>query len=166
MVVENAAEAIALMDLWGNFLFVNPAFARMLQARPEDLMGRNVSQVAPVELAWEALSRFEELEKTGNGYVREAGFTVNGRDLWYMTSVVPVKDGQGRVTAALTLTTDVTHLKKTQEELKSAQDSLEQRVEERTQALNEAVDQLRAEARVKRMGIEALQDSEAMYCHT
>lgn len=163
MVVENAAESIALLDLEGNILFVNHAFARTISGEPEDYSGLNVREIAPPDVAMEILSRFADLARTGEGYVREASLAANGRDLWCLTSVVPVKGDQGRVVAALTLTKDVTCMKEVQEELKKAREELEQRVLERTRALNEAVDRLQAEARTRRMAISALRESEERY---
>lgn len=127
----------------------NEAFAHSAGvARPEDIVGRT-----DYELAWEK-SQTDYFRSCDRRVMEEGRPMLNieeverqadGRQAILLTSKVPLRDDQGRVWGVLGIDTDISELKRVEEELRRAQAELESRVSQRTAELAEANEQLRRE---------------------
>jgi PAS domain S-box-containing protein len=89
--------------------------------------------------------------------------TLNPKDnRYYLVSHVPIFHLDGSV-SKMTISRDVTELKRAEEEVRKARDELEQRVLERTSELAEANEQLALEIEQHRRTVETLQKSEKRF---
>ena len=116
-VIENAGEAISVVDSRGVFLFLNKTAARSLGARPAELVGRTMWDLFPRPLADRQIGAIREVIEMGVGLNRVVLSEVRGRQRWYNTTVQPLRDGCGKVTGALVVARDIHDLKLAQEEL-------------------------------------------------
>lgn len=79
---------------------------------------------------------------------------------YYLVSVSPLRDSEGRLYGAVHIARDITQRKRMEDALRSAHDELEKRVQERTAELAEANVQLKQEIIERERAEEALRESE------
>src|SRR5215467_3151203 len=149
--VEHSLGLICTHDLTGIILSINPAAATSLGYRPEDGIGRNLREF----LSADKRDLFDEYLQ----HIREAGhdaglMSVVARDggtrVWMYRNIL--SRGPDTTPYVLGHAIDVTErieaertLRRNQDVLRRAHDELEQRVKERTIALEEANARLRVE---------------------
>ncbi|MEB3369102.1 PAS domain S-box protein [Saccharopolyspora mangrovi] len=99
---EQAAAAMAILDLQGRYLHVNAAFCRMLGYRPEELIGRDYRSVThPDDIDAEGpVEADEPLEKR---YIRSDGSVI-----WALVSRSFIRDDQGEPVRFLSQSQDIT----------------------------------------------------------
>jgi PAS domain S-box-containing protein len=123
--VEQASEGIAVVDLDGNMLFVNQAFAGMHGSSPGELAGKNLSVFHNAE----QLPSVEE----ANREILDTG--VFSGEIWHTRrdgSVFPglmhnsiLRDGEGNSVGIIGTLRDITANKETEEELRRSHEELE-----------------------------------------
>jgi PAS domain S-box-containing protein len=128
LLVENATEAISMADEHGRILFLNAAAARMMGGQPEDFTGKLLSDVLPPLAAEYQIASIRRIFQSGQGKVVEGQVEVQGEARWMHVSAQPVKDGAGKTSGVLVVTTDITELKAAEEELRQANDQLAQQM--------------------------------------
>lgn len=164
LLVESSADMMFIVDLKGNFLFVNKAFKKSLGYSKKEM--RRISGFALVHP--------DDLEKVKSHFAQIiSGKTVNNMEYRYKTkdcqfihilnNAAPISDSQGNVVAALGIARDISLRKRMEEELQRAHGELEQRVATRTEELLRANERLNREI-VERKRIEKeLRKSEEKY---
>jgi PAS domain S-box-containing protein len=110
-----------------------------------DLEGKTVRQVLPPAPADEYEANYRRALAGGSFEVEHAA---HGR--WYITHGGPLRDADGRVSAALAVSYDITDRVRAEQELAGIRDQLEVRVAERTAELATAVNALETEATRRR----------------
>ena len=149
LMLASTGEGIFGVDLEGLCVFINPAGARMIGFEPGQVLGQNMHILThhshgdgahyPVDDCpiYNAFRQGEPCRIDSEVFWRQDGscFAVE-------YSSYPVFD-QGQVRGAVVTFVDITERKRAQEALHRAKDELEVRVEERTHALETALQQLR-----------------------
>ena len=107
-VVETIGEAIFVVDGNGVFRFMNGTAAERLGGRPEDFIGRKLTDVFPPELARQHRDQLREVIQSGQGVIIEARTQLQGQERYYRVSLQPLRDAAGQVTGVLGLGTDIT----------------------------------------------------------
>jgi two-component system, cell cycle sensor histidine kinase and response regulator CckA len=163
--IANAADQLLTM-IDRNYVYesVNQAYCRARGQSREDIIGQSVA------LVW-GESQFQSIIKpkldtcfAGNVTSSEDWFKFDGRDLrCYQVTYNPYRDDQGEITHAVVVTHDITARKHAEAGMKKANDRLERRVEQRTEALEQANTQLRSEIEERKRVEKALRESEDRY---
>lgn len=119
MLVESAGETIATIDKHGTFLFMNGTAAKQLGGQPADFIGKTMWDVFPANVADFQVADIREVIRTGEGHNTVSLSCVGGEMRWYNTAIQPLRDGEGRITAAVVIARDIHELKKAQDELEA-----------------------------------------------
>ncbi|MGD8854458.1 MAG: PAS domain S-box protein [Gammaproteobacteria bacterium] len=135
-VVQDSNDAITVQDLDGRITAWNRGAERMYGYREAEALGMNIRDILPADrraealelvkriAAGEAIQSFETQRLTRDGHTL---------DVWL--TLTRVNDAAGIPVALSTTERDITGIKQTQEELRQLNESLEQRVAERTAEL-------------------------------
>jgi PAS domain S-box-containing protein len=115
--VESAGETIATVDEYGTFLFMNGTAAQRLGGRTEDFAGKTMWDLFPRAVADLQAGDIQEVIRTGEGRNTVSLSYVGGEMRWYNTTIQPLRDSEGNVTAGLVIARDIHELKKAQDEL-------------------------------------------------
>jgi len=118
-VVENAGEVIAVVDAQGVFQFMNNTAARRLGGHPADFIGKTMWDLFPREVADQQTNHIRQVISSGEGRNTLALSQVKDELRWYSTTVEPLRDSEGTVTAGLVIARDMHELKQAQDELEA-----------------------------------------------
>ena len=139
-IAENAHEWIWEADRQGRFIYASRVAERMLGVPRAELVGRHFSELLfPEDVA--ALEQIIEHVVAGAQPFRQVVLRHRhraGREVWVMTSGVPLYDEEGRIVGLRGASVDITAQRRAQEELRRSHELLEERVAERTAELLEA----------------------------
>lgn len=119
-IVENSADAIAMTDKNGKIILLNPIATKLIGKSPENLIGKDISQLFPKHITDDFLFSLNKIIATKKGGSRNIALNLNGRTHHFITNSEPILDSTGQVIAVLTIATNITDLKMTQEKLKEA----------------------------------------------
>lgn len=130
-VFENTIIGIAVADLNGNFIMVNPAFRKMLGYTEDELLQMNFSQTGHPEDINEDMDQFQRLIKgTIEGYqiekrnVRKDGSLIN-----ISLTVSMIRDTKGKPIYGIGIIEDISQRKKSEQEINTLNDELEESIE-------------------------------------
>ena len=115
--VESAGESIATIDYNGQFLFANTTMAKRLGIRPEDCIGKTMWELFPKKIADRQMKNIRRVINTAEGLNAIALTELQGQSRWYNTTIEPLRNGSGKVTAALVIARDIHEFKQAQDEL-------------------------------------------------
>jgi PAS domain S-box-containing protein len=115
-------------DMDCRFLVANLAVARQMGAKTtEELLGKTDFDFYPREIATPFFEDEQRVIRSGKAEVNreEEGMDSHGNVSQVMTTQVPLRDKNGRVTGLVGIGRDITHLKKVQEEMQKAREAAE-----------------------------------------
>jgi PAS domain S-box-containing protein len=116
-VVETAGETIAIVDAQGVFRFMNTTAGRRLGGQPGDFIGKTMWDLFPKDVADRQAAYVREVIESERGKSTFSLSNVRGELRWYYTTVEPLRDDAGKVTAGLVIARDVHELRTAQQEL-------------------------------------------------
>jgi PAS domain S-box-containing protein len=144
-VVESANDAIICTDLDGTITSWNRAAETIFGYRPEEVIGQPVFLLATpgredeMSIILDQINRGERIQ-----HYETVRRHKEGRQVAISLSVSPIQADSGRVVGASKIARDITERKEAEAELQSLNETLEQRVAERTAELQEVNRQLEA----------------------
>lgn len=121
-IVEDSQDAILSKTLDGTILTWNKAAERMYGYRAGEMIGKNVSVLAPpdrpneINQILQKLRRGEKIE-----HFETARYTKDGKTLQVSLTISPVRAVDGQVIAASTMARDITHSKMAEEALRNSE---------------------------------------------
>jgi PAS domain S-box-containing protein len=120
-IVEDSHDAILSKTLDGTILTWNKAAERMYGYRADEVIGKNVSTLAPdrpdeIEDILQRLRQGQKIERFET--VRR---TKEGRDIFVSLTISPVREANGKVIAASTIARDITQNKMAEEALRNSE---------------------------------------------
>jgi len=122
LIFENEPECVKVLDRDGHLLEMNPAGLRLVEADSiEQVRGADVGSLVTPEFreSFKALTR--DVAAGGEGRLEFELVGLKGTRRWMETHAAPLRDAQGRITAVLGITRDVTERKALTAQLLQAQ---------------------------------------------
>ncbi len=110
---------VSIADIRGNILYVNDKFCRISGYTREELVGQNHSMVNNDEHVgefYEGLWRTISRGKIWRGEIMKKAR--DGGQYWVESTIVAFKDGAGKITQYVVVSTDITAIKNAQEKLR------------------------------------------------
>ncbi len=138
--MESLNSVVATVDYQGRFLYVNDMGAGRLGGTPQTLIGKNMKDVFPEPLASSQLAGIQRIFREDRVAVFEGQSMAGNALRWYRFSFQPLHDETGQVVQVLINATDIHDLKTAQQELLELNQTLEQRVQERTAQVQDLYD--------------------------
>lgn len=152
-IIEQLPHAMFVKDREFRYVLVNSALVRM-DAAAEHIVGKTDYDFLPKARADFYRSKDIEVFSSASE-VAQAEEPITGADGYtrvISTRKVPLRDSKGVITHLIGIISDITHLKKVEEDLRLSTELLERRVAERTSALALAQDGLVRKERLAILG--------------
>ena len=147
-VFENASDVIYLLEVTedGRFrnLDVNPAFERSVGLTAAQVLGKCQEETVPPETARIVNAKYRGCVEAGKAVQEEVVLDLPVGRKTFRSTLIPIRDGQGRVYRIVGLSRDVTDQVRAEAEIRELNQDLERRVNERTAQLQAAKDELEA----------------------
>ncbi len=136
MAVEQSPVSIMITDLKGQIDYVNPWFEKSTGYSMAEVLGRNPNLLRSGHTGSDEYGRLWQTISSGGIWTGEfRNRRKDGTEFWEKASIGPILDEHGKAVAYMAVKEDVT-------ELKAALETLEQKVMERTESLQQAARQL------------------------
>ena len=141
---ETAGEGIWQIDAEFRTVDPNERMARMLDCRREEVLGRPIRAFMDPEETADVERRMQNRRQGLSETYERRLLRKDGSTLWSLVSVAPLRDQEGNAVGSFGMFTDISELKRAEEALKKLNQTLEQRVAERTELANARSRQLQA----------------------
>ncbi|MBK8020077.1 MAG: PAS domain S-box protein [Chloroflexi bacterium] len=142
--LESSDAAISMVDVNGRYLYLNGISAYPYGVPPEVLIGKTVYDLFPAQQADSIMRDVNRVIQSEESIVLETEVTLGHTPAWFRTSIQPIRNGKGKVYAALIYATNITEKHLATTGLAEANALLEQRVAERTAELGKVKNRLEA----------------------
>lgn len=123
VILDNTLEYVFFRDLEGNFILSNAAFrsAVAVEGRTPSVDTKIEDFVSRKSAAW-INSLDSRMLETGRPVVNEVALFIlkNGTKHWLQLTAVPVRNGEGAIIGSLSVARDISDLKRTESELRTA----------------------------------------------
>src|SRR3989339_447062 len=115
--IESSDAAIIMLDVNGKFLFVNEIAAKIYGKTPAEFLEEDftIYDLATPEIASQNMADVEQVFFSRNGIIKESTRLINGHQVWFRSSIQPVKDSEGKVYAVFVNATNITEQKLAEE---------------------------------------------------
>jgi len=166
VLVESAADAIFTLNEAGNFLSANQEAAMSMGKTPEDMIGKNMHDLFPKGIADLQMERIKAVFQTGNPvFADEAPTQTKFGQRWYNTTVMPVRDINGKIIYVMAIARDITERKRLEEKLRQYSEHLEELVQKRTEELLESEKRYSVLVEEASDGVAILQDGKIVFAN-
>ncbi|WP_299403791.1 PAS domain S-box protein [Acaryochloris sp. IP29b_bin.148] len=141
LVLDTIPQLVFWKDRQSVYLGCNQAFAKVAGLdHPDQIIGKRDTDLPwkpeETEFFLECDQRIMASGKAELGII-ESQFTAESKETWIETNKSPLKDSEGNVIGILGTVQDITQLKEAEQTLKNINEALEERVSERTAALEQ-----------------------------
>lgn len=134
--VEQSPVPTIITDVNGNFTYANPAFVTTTGFERHEIYGKSTRILKSGQTPHEVYVEMWKKIKSGQVWSGEILNRKKNKELyWELLTISPIFDTNGSIVNYLAIKQDVTDRKKTEQEIRELNSSLEQKVQERTQEL-------------------------------
>jgi PAS domain S-box-containing protein len=144
--LDSVPDMAWLKDTAGHYIAANQTFARVCGRTVGAIVARTDAEIWPAEMAARLQADDARVLREGQPLrLEEPVRDVDGTERWYETIKVPIHDAEGRPVGTAGVARDVTERHAAERALWAAREELEERVRERTAALERLNAELTAE---------------------
>jgi len=111
LLFDNAGQPIFSVNRNGVFLTINSTAAAYLGGNPEDFIDKSLKDLFPKKIAEHQLAKVRQAIDSGQKIIDEDKTIINGQVIWYIMSIQPIVDSDGRINSALLIVNDITQRK-------------------------------------------------------
>ncbi|HEX8160833.1 MAG TPA: response regulator [Pyrinomonadaceae bacterium] len=122
-IIEGTTDSVYVKDLGGRYLMINPAGAERLGKPPDEVVGRDDTQLYSPDAARMIIEGERRVMASGRTQTYEEIGTVAGETRTYLSTKGPYRDPQGNVIGLIGISRDITERKLIEEELAEARDA-------------------------------------------
>lgn len=125
-IIDSVPAIINVKDRTGTFLIANPAQAAFYGLKAEDVIGKNISEIAGMDYGGETKARDRQVLESGQAIplFEESEHDPEGRLTTWYTTKVPLFGTSGAPSAVLTVSTDITEIKDAEQALRESREAL------------------------------------------
>ncbi|PKF62180.1 hypothetical protein CW745_07230 [Psychromonas sp. psych-6C06] len=121
-------DPIGLLDHEGRIIGANNSFAKLMDAKPDDIIGKLQSELLSSDRADWADRQNQEVLKSGEPIIFEELLFSGDKKTWYEVHKAPFKDDESRSEGIVIMARDITSRKLTEEKLSSDASDFEQKM--------------------------------------
>jgi PAS domain S-box-containing protein len=147
-VFNNVSDSLFLFDTTGDGCFryvdMNPVAEKVSGVSRTEVIGKTIEEAAAFKIAQDALAPLRRCLETGVSLSYEERLDLPPGPRILHTVLLPVRSEMGRIYRLIIFNRDITELKQAEDEVRKLNSELEQRVAQRTAALEEANAELEA----------------------
>lgn len=118
--LEYSSDLIFMLDTEGVVLSVNRATTKYLRREIDEIEGKNLTDLFPAQTVETIKGYINKTFITGESMTYETPMPMTNKAIWVSTSINPVKDRSGNVSAILGVSRDITAWKRAEEALEQA----------------------------------------------
>jgi PAS domain S-box-containing protein len=144
-IVEGTSDAVFVKDLEGRYRLFNAAAGGFVGKSPDEVLGHDDTFLFSPEEAKVLMDGDRQIMAGGHTLTYEDHLTTADQEKrTFLATKGPLFDAQGRVSGLFGIARDITDRKRAEEALRQLNETLEQRITERTAALRESEERFRA----------------------
>ena len=127
-VIEGTSDAVFLKDAWGRYLLVNSCAAEIMGRQAKDIVGKDDAELLAPEVARPLMEGDREVMTTGEVRKLEETVPVGGAERTFLSTKAPYRDYAGRIIGVVGVSSDITELKRAEEELREIREAERSRI--------------------------------------
>jgi PAS domain S-box-containing protein len=125
-VFEGTSDSIFVKDLRGRYVMVNSAGARVFGKSPEEVIGKDDTELFSPESARQIMAHDRHVLTSGETQIYEEIGTVLAEARIYLATKAPHRDHQGNIIGIIGIARDITERKQAEEQLRRHREALYQ----------------------------------------
>jgi diguanylate cyclase (GGDEF)-like protein/PAS domain S-box-containing protein len=116
-IVEYSHAVIGAKDIAGRYLYVNSEYSRLFHVDRKTLIGRSDADIFPADIAQQFREADLAAQHSSDGIIVEEQAPVDGETRDFLSIKFPIRNNDGDTYATGTIATDITDMKKMQQNL-------------------------------------------------
>lgn len=118
LLMENTELPVVYQDPTGKIILMNAMAAKLLGGKPEDFIGRIMTDIFEGEWGKTAMERIDEILSLGRGIEYEDYYPLPSGPRWFLSVCQPVRDSGGNIIGIQIISRDITERKQAEEALR------------------------------------------------